>query len=132
LGANGLQSWTPKGIAGRGVLVDYAAYAAEKGIEVAHFAPHAITLDDVKTILDAQGTELLQGDILFLRTGYVEAYKELSKEKKSEVAGVKEWCGLGQSHQTTEWLWQHQFAAVVSDSPGFEVRRKLLPLLLMK
>lgn len=65
-----------------------------------------------------------EGDVLFLRTGYVKAYAGLSSEERVKVAGVKEWCGLGQSQETTEWLWERQFAAVVSDSPGFEVRRK--------
>jgi hypothetical protein len=31
---------------------------------------------------------------------------------------------LFQGEETTKWLWERQFAAVVSDSPGFEVRRK--------
>jgi len=63
---------------------------------------------------------------LLLRTGYAAAYKTLDEAKRVEVAGVKEWCGLAQSKETTEWLWERQFAAVVSDSPGFEVRREYL------
>ncbi|OAL46297.1 putative cyclase [Pyrenochaeta sp. DS3sAY3a] len=119
---NGLQPWTQKGIAGRGVLIDYASFAEKHGIQISHFAPHAITLKDVFAVAREQKTEFRTGDILFLRTGYVAAYKSLMKEKREEVAGVREWCGLGQSKETTEWLWQNQFAAVASDSPGFEVR----------
>lgn len=122
---NGLQPWTQKGIVGRGVLIDYASYAEKHSIQVPHFAPHAITLEDILAVAKEQGTEFRTGDILFLRTGYVAAYKALTKEKREEVAGVREWCGLGQSKETTEWLWQNQFAAVASDSPGFEVRRKV-------
>ena len=121
---NGLQPWTKKGLAGRGVLIDFATYAERNGISVSHFAPHAITLGDVETVAEEQGVTFREGDVLFLRTGYVKAYASLSSDERVKVASVKEWCGLGQSQKTTEWLWDRQFAAVVSDSPGFEVRRK--------
>lgn len=74
-------------------------------------------------IAKEQSVEFHTGDILLLRTGYAAAYQKLDSEKRKEVAGVKEWCGLAQSKKTTEWLWERQFAAVASDSPGFEVRR---------
>lgn len=125
--ANGLQPWTKKGLAGRGVLIDFASYAEKNDISVSHFAHHPITLEDVKTVAKNQGISFREGDVLFLRTGYVKAYTALSPQEKVRVSGVKEWCGLGQSQQTTEWLWERQFAAVVSDSPGFEVRRKSNP-----
>lgn len=121
---NGLQPWTKKGLAGRGVLIDFASYAAKNGINVSHFSPHAITLADVKAVAQNQGVSFREGDVLFLRTGYVKAYADLSSDDRIKVSGVKEWCGLGQGQETTEWLWERQFAAVVSDSPGFEVRRK--------
>jgi hypothetical protein len=120
---NGLQSWSARGLAGRGVLIDYASYAKRHRIDVHHFSGHAITLETVLKVIKEQGVDLLPGDVLFLRTGYVAAYKELDKAGRERVAGVREWCGLGQSRETTEWLWQKQFAAVASDSPGFEVRR---------
>ncbi|KAL4876149.1 hypothetical protein BJY04DRAFT_223372 [Aspergillus karnatakaensis] len=119
---NSLQSWCARGLAGRGVLIDYAFYARRHGIDIDHFAPHAITLDDVLAIAKEQGVEFRTGDVLFLRTGYVAAYKQLDSPGRERVAGVREWCGLAQSRETIEWLWQRQFAAVASDSPGYEVR----------
>ncbi|KAF2653676.1 hypothetical protein K491DRAFT_602425 [Lophiostoma macrostomum CBS 122681] len=119
---NSLQPWSKKGLAGRGILVDYVAFAQRRGIDVQHFKPHGIAIEDVKSILKEQGTEPRVGDVLFLRTGYVGAYKLLDDTKRKEVASVREWCGLAQGEETTKWLWERQFAAVVSDSPGFEVR----------
>uniref|UniRef100_A0A0B7KIM4 Cyclase n=1 Tax=Bionectria ochroleuca TaxID=29856 RepID=A0A0B7KIM4_BIOOC len=119
---NGLQGWTAKGLAGRGVLIDYAAYAAREKIAIDHFSPHGITVDVVKAIADESKIEFQPGDVLFLRTGYVDAYRQLSKDRRIEVAAVREWCGLAQSRETTEWLWERQFAAVACDAPGFEVR----------
>lgn len=105
-------------------MIDFASYAERKGMQISHFSPYAITLADILEVVKEQNIELRIGDILMLRTGYVSAYRALSVDRRKEVATVKEWCGLGQSKETTEWLWQNQFAAVVSDSPGFEVRRK--------
>ncbi|CAI4220200.1 unnamed protein product [Parascedosporium putredinis] len=119
---NGLQTWNSKALAGRGVLIDYASYAKRQGISVDHFTPHGITLESVRAIAEEEGIEFRSGDVLFIRTGYAAAYQTLDSEGRTRVSGVREWCGLAQSRQTTEWLWERQFAAVASDSPGFEVR----------
>lgn len=121
---NDLQRWTAKGLAGRGVLIDYVSYAARNGIAINHFEQHPVTLASVKAIAEEQGVEFRTGDVLFIRTGYAEAYQRLTQEERVKVSGVKEWIGLAQSRETTEWLWERQFAAVASDSPGFELRRK--------
>lgn len=117
-------AWTAKGIAGRGVLIDYASWAKEKNIPYERFAKHGIPLRDVKAIARVQNLDFRTGDVLFLRTGYVQAYKALTPDKRKEVAALKEWIGLAQGRETTEWLWDRQFAAVASDSPGFECRRR--------
>ncbi|KAK7705401.1 hypothetical protein SLS63_014146 [Diaporthe eres] len=115
-------AWTAKGIAGRGVLIDYASWAKEQNISYERFAKHGISLEDVKAIAQMENLDFKPGDVLFLRTGYVQAYKALGPDRRKEVAAMKEWIGLAQGPETTEWLWDHQFAAVASDSPGFECR----------
>ena len=105
-------------------MIDYSSYAARNGIAVNPFEPHPITLSSVKAIAEEQGVEFRVGDVLFIRTGYAEAYQRLTQEARANVARVKEWIGLAQSRETTEWLWERQFAAVASDNPGFELRRE--------
>lgn len=109
---------------GRGVLIDFMAYAERNHLTISHFEGYAISLDHIKAIAAEQGVQCRPGDILLLRTGFTTAYKSLEADQRKVVAGRKEWCGLAQSRQTTEWLWDQQFAAVASDSPGFEARRK--------
>ena len=109
---------------GRGVLIDFVSYAERNGIRISHFEGFAITLDQVIGIAAEQKLDFHAGDIFFLRTGFTTTYKTLDTDQRHDVATRKEWCGLGQSQGTTEWLWKRQFAAVASDSPGFEVRRK--------
>ncbi|WP_418059361.1 cyclase family protein [Pimelobacter simplex] len=58
------------GIAGRGVLVDVAAAHG-----VATLPPgHVITADDLRRALEIQGTELRTGDLVLVRTGWLEDY----------------------------------------------------------
>lgn len=93
-------------------------------MSVDHFGPHGITYECVKAIAEEQGVEFRTGDVLFLRTGYANAYRGLSQEDRIKVAAVREWCGFAQGRAATEWLWERQFAAVACDAPGFEVRRE--------
>lgn len=88
---------------------------------------HSISLQQVQTIAQEQGVEFRTGDVLFLRTGYVAAYKRLTSEQRVAVTKTKKWCGLAQGRDVTAWLWERQFAAVASDTPGFEVERKWTP-----
>ncbi|KAH8897878.1 hypothetical protein GQ53DRAFT_884759 [Thozetella sp. PMI_491] len=119
---NSLQPWTERGIAGRGILIDYVSWATRKGIDYKTFEKWGIGIEDVKAIVEEEGLVLRPGDILFLRTGYVAAYRALTEEGKKDVASRREWTGLRQGRDTTKWLWNNQFAAVASDSPGFECR----------
>lgn len=108
-------------------MIDWASWAEAKGLEYKTFGKHGIPIEDIRTIATEKNISFRPGDILFLRTGYVQAYRKLSTEEKVKVAEVREWIGLGQGQATTEFLWNHQFAAVASDSPGFECRRKPEP-----
>lgn len=121
---NGLSACAPRGIVGRGVLIDFVSWAEKHDKSFRTFEQYGIELADIEAIVREQGTALQKGDIFLVRTGYVRAYGKLSSEEKVAVAGVREWCGIAQSQAMTEWLWEHQFAAVASDSPGFECRRE--------
>jgi hypothetical protein len=46
----GLQHWAKEGIAGRGVLIDYASWAEKRGIEYSTFKAHEVTLEDILAI----------------------------------------------------------------------------------
>lgn len=71
-------AWVEKGgIVGRGVLLDYAAWAESNNIQFDPFSTHAISAKSLQEIAASQGTELKQGDILFIRSGWVRAYSQL-------------------------------------------------------
>lgn len=66
---NGIDAWAAKGIAGRGVLVDYFSWANENGKGYDATQAHAISLDDIKIIIKEKNINLQTGDIFMLRTG---------------------------------------------------------------
>ncbi len=69
VGSSSLWSKGLGGIAGRGVLVDYAGWASENGVKYDALSTQHIPLEAVKLIAREKGVEFRQGDILFLRTG---------------------------------------------------------------
>jgi hypothetical protein len=66
---NGMDAVAPRGIAGRGVLIDYHSWAQRNGMEYDRLGGHAITLDSVEKIIEESNIELCQGDIFIIRTG---------------------------------------------------------------
>ncbi|KAK3685579.1 hypothetical protein B0T22DRAFT_492468 [Podospora appendiculata] len=126
---NGIQAWAEKGIVGRGVLVDYHTWRqwqAEAG-SIRHqnfdaFDTTPIPLEDIQACLAAQGTEVKFGDILLIRSGWMQAH---ASKTPSELAALHaafpnhRFVGLEQSEATLRWIWEH-LAAVAGDQPGLE------------
>lgn len=122
---NGIDGWSDKAIAGRGILFDYASWISEQNISYDAMGRHAICADDIKTIMAAKNIEPRQGDILIIRTDYVPKYMGLSTTAKEHLKTASHsWPGLKQDESMAWWLWERQFAAVAADNPGLECVRK--------
>ncbi|KAK8170345.1 hypothetical protein BC567DRAFT_164023 [Phyllosticta citribraziliensis] len=119
----GMQHWAAEGIAGRGVLIDYAAYAAERGIRYSAFSPHAIELGDIQAVAKECGVVFECGDILFVRVGVTKEWEGMGREQK-EAFGASEaptFAGVEGTVDVLGWLWETGFAAVAGDSVSWEV-----------
>lgn len=123
-GVNGLDAWAQEGIVGRGILIDYLSFAEENGIIYDCTAAHHIHTSDLSSILETTNTIPEVGDILFIRTGFVKGYKELTLEQREHYSRKPTYPGVVQSKETAEWLWEKQFAAVAADNPAFECARR--------
>ena len=124
---NGIDGWSTKAIAGRGILIDYASWAAEQNEDTPYKAmqSHAVTVSDIKAIMAAKNIQPRRGDILILRTGYVEAYKSLDASGKEGIKTANHaFPGLKQGEEMMRWLWEQQFSALAADNPALEVIRK--------
>lgn len=121
----GVGHWAKKGIAGRGVLIDYASWAERtKGLKPDYaLTRHRITLDDVLTIAEECNIKFQPGDLLFLRVGLPQTWDSMSAQQKKEYSQQEtpSHAGIEQSERVVKWLWNNHFAAVASDAVSFEV-----------
>ena len=110
------------GIVGRGVLLDYAAWADSKGIEISAFEPKSIPVSTLKEVAASQGTTIKEGDIILIRTGWVRAYEKLTDPEREALAQetTPPAIGLESSEETLRFLWDSSFAAVAGDQPSME------------
>ncbi|GAB1517415.1 hypothetical protein RhiTH_000463 [Rhizoctonia solani] len=126
---NGIHNWAKTGIVGRGVLLDFYAYAQRHNLNYDPFSQHGASLDQIKAVQAEQGVEIRGGDILLIRFGFIAQYTTLSDERKREVAKVPHtWAGMEQSKEFLEWFWDNRFAALAGDTPAFEMYREMFDL----
>ena len=116
-------AWVEKGgIIGRGVLLDYAAWAEANNVSLKPFTSQSITVAVLDEVAKAQGTELKPGDILLIRSGWGRGYAQLSQEEITALANAPfpPAIGLESSEATLRWLWDKEIAAAAGDMPSLE------------
>ncbi|KAJ5438249.1 uncharacterized protein N7458_009247 [Penicillium daleae] len=117
-----LNHWHSRGgVVGRGVLVDYCAYADAHGIKYNPFDAHKITVKDLEAVIDWEGVELRIGDILIVRSGFTRGLEKASTPKEQKaLMNSHRTVGVEGSVETARWFWNHHFAAVAGDAIAFE------------
>lgn len=110
------------GIVGRGVLLDYAAWASSQNITPALRSITEITVTELQAIADSQNTTFNPGDILFIHTGFTKSIEALSTDDASAYAAENPPPAIGvkSCEATLKWIWEKEFAAVAGDMPAFE------------
>jgi kynurenine formamidase len=137
--ALGIEHWARLGIVGRGVLLDLAGSLARAGRDYDALAGQAISAEDLRAAVAEQGVELRRGDILCVRTGWIEAYRALDRAGREAMAASPRASGLAGSEDVARFLWDAHLAAVGADNPTLEVapgdpavgslHRRLIPTL---
>jgi len=118
---NGMQAWARRGIAGRGVLIDYRRFALKHGLTYSPGERHEISVEALEAAAKEQGVEFHVGDILFVRSGWMEWYLGLSQEERVKVARMPHTAvGVAQGDEMLRFLWDNHFAAVAGDTIAFE------------
>ncbi|KAI8289519.1 hypothetical protein K4K60_008448 [Colletotrichum sp. SAR11_57] len=118
----GIQNIANKTITGRGVLLDWYSWAIERGIQIDPFSAHGIPLSELKSVASAQKVHFRPGDILLVRTGWLEAYRALSVDQQAALPRrqVRSSCGVEATEESIQWHWDNAFAAVASDTVAYE------------
>lgn len=121
----GIDAWCDAGgIAGRGVLLDWLRWrrmTQPDATEISPVTSHKIPLGELQQVAAYQGVQFEIGDILLVRTGFVEWHNNASLDQRK--AGTQEnatYIGVEANMEAVEWFWNHHFAAVVSDTVAFE------------
>ena len=120
----GLQHWAREGIAGRGVLIDYASWAERNGIQYTTFSQHEIKLSDIEQIAQASGIVFRPADIVFVRIGMTKEWDTvMTTEQKEAYAAdpLPRHAGVEATTQVLRWIWDNKFSAVASDAISWEV-----------
>ncbi|OAG44387.1 hypothetical protein AYO21_01383 [Fonsecaea monophora] len=122
----GTDAWVRNGaIAGRGVLLDYYSWSQAQGKQydlIGDTADHAIPVEELQACAAAQGVEIRQGDLLFVRSGFWVGYNALSDAEKIAWSNQKSpiWVGVETSAKMAKWLWDSGIVAGAGDAPGWE------------
>ncbi len=94
-------------IAGRGILLDFFSYAQKNGIKYAPNTYNTVTADDLEKCAQSQGVKFEQGDILFVRMGFIHWYENLATEdeKMALAQPPTKAVGIRQTMEEVEWMW---------------------------
>jgi hypothetical protein len=125
---HGVHHWAARGIVGRAVLADVDRWRAAVGRPLRQGEADAITADDLRGCLDAQGTPVEAGDVLLVRTGYVTWYRSLDRAGREEHAAQPATPGLSGADVPAA-LWDLHVSALASDNPAVEVIPPIGPFL---
>lgn len=120
----GIDAWARHGIVGRGVLLDVYSWAqTHKPYDP--FTQHSITAADLRACAEAQGIAFMTGDVILIRTGWLERYNALTTQDKKDRSKwdvlKHQYAGLEATEDMKDFLHDSYFAAAASDSPMFEV-----------
>lgn len=129
-GLLGFDKWAQHGIVGRGVLIDWAGWAARHNqpFNIHEFV--TIKPDLIETIAKEQNVAFQPGDIMVLRTGWMDWWLAMTPEQRlANIEDIQKnpptpygrvMGGLDNTRETAEWLWDHQFVALWGDNQAVE------------
>jgi kynurenine formamidase len=126
-GVLGIDAWADRGIVGRGVLADVASYLAFAGtpLDPAQRCPIGPELLDAT--LAHQGTECRPGDMLVIRTGWLEWYQDLPAQERESLAAswsadrsLASLPGISPGQDAAAWLWDRRVSLLALDNPTAE------------
>jgi kynurenine formamidase len=121
---NGMHNYARKGIVGRGVLLDVARYLASQGQPIDGSQRRDFTVADLEATRQAAGITYETGDILVIRSGWMNWYESADAQTRATLAddsiNLLKTPGISGGEDMAEYLWDSHVAAVASDCPAVE------------
>ncbi|ORZ11174.1 hypothetical protein BCR42DRAFT_332842 [Absidia repens] len=121
-GRLGIHHMARHGIATRAVLLDYGRWAQKHRPDFDPFEYNEVTVEELDLVAKAQNVTFQKGDVLLVRFGWISKYDQLGDKVKDHITDPEHprSCGIKACPETFAWIWNHHFAAVAGDNPGFE------------
>ncbi|OAI40329.1 hypothetical protein AYO38_06000 [bacterium SCGC AG-212-C10] len=118
----GIENWARRGLAGRGVLLDIPRHWASEGRSFDSGTDSRITVEDLEACRKAQGVEIRTGDVLIIRTGWIDWYKrqDLATKRRLAVTEHLRAPGLLAGEAMARYIWDLHVCSVASDCPALE------------
>ena len=117
----GVNRYAERGIVGRGVLIDIERHLRKRGRALDHRAGEAFPVSLLDEVAAAQNVQFKPGDILLMRTGWMDCYfNDMTQAERERLPQALKSSGLLQAPETVAWLWNHRIAVGASDNAGFE------------
>jgi kynurenine formamidase len=123
----GIDRWAARGIIGRGVLLDVASYMSAQGTTMAVTERFLIDSELMQAVASAQDVDFRHGDIVLVRTGWLDWYQTLSPAERLSRAAefgadrrALKLPGIDPRVPTVAWIWNHRIAAMATDTPTFD------------
>lgn len=118
---HGIHHWARKGIVGRGVLVDIGRYRDAIGRPLRMLEPDPITVQELAASMAESQLTVREGDILLLRTGWIEWYMTVAPATRRQLASNLSAPGLQPGRDLLAFLWNLHIAAIAADNPSVEL-----------
>ncbi len=120
----GVHHWARRGIAARAVLLDIARALDGDAVSPDPLDFFPIGAELLERTAERQGVELGQGDVLLVRTGWLEAYERLGRPEREGLAALGRPGAPGlHGDDVPAFLWDNRIAAVAADNPALEATR---------
>jgi hypothetical protein len=121
-GRIGIDMWAEHCIVGRGVLVDVDRFLLKtRTYSLDHAAGEPFPVSVIEHAMEHQNVQLEEGDILLVRTGWAEFYRDhIPPEHRLALPTNIVSSGLLQEQRTVAWLWDSGISLAAFDNVGVE------------
>ncbi len=117
---NTIDHWARHGIAGRAVLLDLPRMQAALGRPYEPNVRVPIDAADLEAVCEFSGVTLEVGDIILLRTGFLQWYRARTDPERRALTGAYAHPGLAQTEEVCEYLWDHGIVGIATDTTATE------------
>lgn len=121
---NGIENLARRGVVTRGVLLDMPRYFAAIGRTIDGSQTYDFSVEDIDGAREAAGIVFEPGDVLVIRSGWMQWYENASTVQRQDLAqdstNLLKSPGLAAGEDMAKYLWNAHVGAVVADNPALE------------